>query len=246
MLIALYADIHGNRQAFEACMADARGRNVGQTVLLGDYVGYGADPEWVVERVQELVAAGAIAVVGNHDRGVSDTAVSMNQAAAAAIAWTRNQLGAEARRFLDQLPLSVEDAGRLYVHASPQAPERWHYVVDSEIARHGLDATHAAMAFCGHVHVPAVYGLSTTEKLTSFLPVAGVPVPMLRQRRWLAVMGSVGQPRDGRAAACYGLFDTARSELTYVRVPYDVEEAARRIRAAGLPESLASRLALGR
>lgn len=246
MLIAFYADIHANRQAFEACLSDARRHAIRQTVLLGDYVGYGADPDWVVTQVAEMVAAGAIAVVGNHDRAVSDPTQTMNPVATEAMIWTRNQLGVEARRFLDQLPVSVEDGGRLYVHASPDQPERWRYIVDPETARHGLDATHAGIAFCGHVHVPQVYGLSTTEKLTRFSPVAGVPVPMLRQRRWLAVMGSVGQPRDGRAAAAYAVFDTDRSELTVIRVPYDIDGAAARIREAGLPEPLATRLALGR
>ena len=77
------------------------------------------------------------------------------------------------------------------------------------------------------------------------MPADGKPIPLLGQRRWLAVLGAVGQPRDNNPAACYGLFDAERNRLTYVRVPYDVELAARKIRKAGLPEFLAARLTMG-
>jgi diadenosine tetraphosphatase ApaH/serine/threonine PP2A family protein phosphatase len=96
------------------------------------------------------------------------------------------------------------------------------------------------------VHVPALYGLTATAKLVSFTPVAGVAVPLARPRRWHAVLGAVGQPRDGEPAAAWSLLDTTASEITLHRVPYDVATAARKIRDAGLPEALASRLSRGR
>jgi diadenosine tetraphosphatase ApaH/serine/threonine PP2A family protein phosphatase len=246
MLIALFSDIHGNKEAFAACLADAKARGADQYVFLGDYVGYGAEPEWVVETLDTYLANRAIAVVGNHDRAISDPSLSMNATARAAIDWTRQILSAKARTLLDRLPLSVEDQGRLFVHADAAQPGRWNYIVDSETAWSSLDATKAQITFCGHVHVPAVYGVTATAKLARFMPVPGVGIPLLRQRRWLCVLGSVGQPRDGNPAACYGLFNTETSEMSYLRVPYDVEGAAARIRAAGLPDSLADRLLRGR
>src|SRR5690606_3164886 len=98
----------------------------------------------------------------------------------------------------------------------------------------------------GHVHKPALYSTTLGGKVTHFRPVAATPVPLLQQRRWLAVMGSVGQPRDGNAAAAYALYDTERANLSFQRVAYDVERAAKKIRAAGLPASLADRLLRGR
>lgn len=246
MRIAFLADIHGNRQAFEACLDHARGQGIKRYVLLGDYVGYGADPQWVVETVQALMDDGAIAIVGNHDRAIAEISPDMNPNARVAIAWTRDQLSADAQKFLLTLPMTVEDGARLYVHGDASAPEKWNYVTHSGDARVSLDATHAHTTFCGHVHVPAIYGVAPTGKLTTFIPVTGVDVPLLRQRRWLCVLGSVGQPRDGNPAACYGVLDTTKSEITYLRVPYDIEEAANRIRAAGLPDSLANRLSRGR
>jgi diadenosine tetraphosphatase ApaH/serine/threonine PP2A family protein phosphatase len=95
------------------------------------------------------------------------------------------------------------------------------------------------------VHVPRLYGITAAAKLVSFHPVPGVSVPLPRHRRWLAVLGAVGQPRDGNPAAAYAVLDTETSELTFLRVPYDVEVAAAKIRKAGLPETLAERLGKG-
>ncbi len=244
-MIALLADIHGNREAMTACLADAERRDADRYVFLGDLVGYGADPGWVTDRAMEYVARGAIAILGNHDAAAAGQQVAMNETAAAAIAWTRSQLDAAQRSFLEKLPLSVEDGARLYVHASADEPLRWHYVLDTHRARKSFDATPAQQTFCGHLHSPALYLLSQTGKLFSFTPTAGVGIPLLPGRRSLAVLGAVGQPRDHNPAASYALLDETQNMLTYVRVPYDVASAARKIRQAGLPAVLAARLEQG-
>jgi diadenosine tetraphosphatase ApaH/serine/threonine PP2A family protein phosphatase len=248
MLIALMADLHSNREAVEACLDHAEREGAHRLVFLGDVVGYGADPEWVTATVMDRVARrGALALLGNHDEAaIGRGHGGMNAVAEAAVAWTRTRLSAEATAFLGSLPLQAEEEDRLYVHADASAPARWRYVLEAEDARRSLEATEAQTTFCGHTHVPRLFGITAATKLTSFTPVAGVPVPLLRPRQWLAVLGAVGQPRDGNPAACYGMLDTARAELTWVRVPYDVETAAEKIRAAGLPESLALRLQRGR
>jgi len=245
MRLAFLADLHGNREAVSACLAHARGQGIDRYVLLGDYVGYGADPHWVLNQVMDLVAGGAIALLGNHDAAIFDPSETMNSYAMKAIEWTRTQLSEVEKQFLAALPMQAEDEDRLYVHADLLSGRKWHYLARSEDAARNLHATHQRSAFCGHVHIPAVYGITGTGKLTRFNPLAGVAVPLMRHRRWLSVMGSVGQPRDGNPAACYAVFDTARDELTYLRVPYDVEAAAAKIRAAGLPEVLATRLFKG-
>jgi diadenosine tetraphosphatase ApaH/serine/threonine PP2A family protein phosphatase len=246
MRIALFADIHANQPAFAACLAHARGDGAEQFILLGDYVGYGADPEWCVSTVMDLVADGAVALQGNHDCAVNDPRVQMNVEAKAAMEWTRGQLGQAQRKFLADLPLSFEEQGRLYVHADASRPGNWIYVVDASAAAHSMQATSLPVTFCGHVHRPALYSMSTTGKLTSFTPVAEVPILLLQGRQWLAVLGSVGQPRDGNPASSYAMLDTAKRELSYRRVPYDVGTAAERIRAQGLPSWLADRLFVGR
>ena len=245
MLIALMSDIHANREAFSACLAHAASYPVDRYVFLGDYVGYGADPGWAVDTVMDHVERGAIALLGNHDDAISAARVQMNEVALAAIEWTRTRLDARQREFLSRLPLTMEEADRLYVHASAQTPAAWHYVTDVHEARQSFDATARRATFCGHVHVPELYHLSAAGKIGAFTPVAGVGIPLLRRRRWLAVIGAVGQPRDGEPAACYAVLDEERRTLTYVRVPYDVAGAGAKIRAAGLPSILAVRLEQG-
>jgi diadenosine tetraphosphatase ApaH/serine/threonine PP2A family protein phosphatase len=242
MRIALLSDIHGNREALATCLEHARRTGVDRFIFLGDYVGYGADPGWVVDTVRTEVERGAVAILGNHDAALSAGTAGMSDLAARAIYWTRDQLDGGQQTFLAGLPLSVEEADRLYVHANAATPGDWSYITDLYSASRSIIATRAHATFCGHIHVPALYHMSMTGKFASFDPVDRVEIPLSPQRRWLAVIGSVGQPRDHNPAACYAVLDDERNVLTYIRVPYDVEAAARKIREAGLPIMLAARL----
>jgi diadenosine tetraphosphatase ApaH/serine/threonine PP2A family protein phosphatase len=244
MRTALLADIHANREALSACLAHARASGAQRYVFLGDHIGYGADPGWTVDTVMDYVDAGAIAVLGNHDAAITGRDEDLNETARIALAWTREQLTDRQRNFLEVLPLTAEIGDRLFVHASAWAPGNWDYVTGAEAASRSFAATRHRVTFCGHVHVPELYHVSMTGKIGAFTPVPGTAIPLSPQRRWLAVIGSVGQARDGVAAASYALLDEDR--LTYVRVPYDVESAAAKVRAAGLPEVLSLRLLNGR
>lgn len=246
MLLGIFSDMHANRQAFSACLDFAGANGAERIILLGDYVGYGADPEWTVETVMQLCDLGAMAVRGNHDQAIGTTGAGFNAEAQCAIEWTRGRLGAEQRRFLLGLPLTLQEEDRLYVHAEASSPARWRYVQSAADAGRSMMATSARITFCGHVHQPALYSLSSAGKMTRFIPTTGVAIQLLPGRHWLVVLGAVGQPRDGNPAACLAMFDTDKHEITYCRVPYDVEMAARRIRENGLPRWLADRLSIGR
>lgn len=245
MRIAFLTDIHGNREAFQACLDDVRARGVDRIVFLGDIVGYGADPEWCVHRVMDEMSRGAVAVLGNHDEAVNDQREGMTTNARITMTWTQGQLGTEERGFLASLPMEIKDGTRLYVHADASSPTRWNYVMDGSDAATSLKNTAAQSTFVGHVHRPAIYAIASTGKITNFVPVTGTPVPLLSQRRWLVVVGSVGQPRDGNPAAAYAIYDDETTEITSVRVAYDIDSAAAKIVAAGLPQALASRLKQG-
>lgn len=246
MRIALLADIHANRRALEACLAHARSQGADRLVFLGDYVGYGPDPGEVLARIMAETERGAVAVAGNHDQAVAEIRESMTSDAEAAMAWTRGRLGVAAREFLASLPMRFEDGPRLYVHASPQTYPEWIYLNDGAAARRALEASRAQTVYGGHTHLPALHGITATGQLVSFQPVPGVPIPLPRHRRWLSVVGAVGQSRDGNPSAAYATLDTDRSEITHWRVPYDVEATAQAILLAGLPSSLAERLLRGR
>ena len=246
MRIAVLTDIHANREAFEAVLADVAAHGVDRVALLGDIVGYGADPEWCCDRAEALVDGGAICVRGNHDNAASGAVEAMSFLAKRALEWTAGRLSAAQKAFLRGLPYVAEAEWVLFVHASANRPEEWSYGTSDTRAAPSFRACGARVILCGHVHVPllASCDIGGVVREQSFRP--GLPIPLLPSRRWLAVVGSVGQPRDGVAQAAWVLLDTDTQELTFRRSPYDVATAAQKVRAAGLPEELAVRLLVGR
>ncbi|WP_431854163.1 metallophosphoesterase family protein [Azospirillum sp.] len=246
MRIALLADLHANREAVEACLAHAARAGAERYVFLGDLVGYGADPGWVVDTVMERVGRGDAAVYGNHDEAaLLGPSERMSGDARASAEWTAARLTEPQRAFLAGLPLSVEDGPCLYVHANAWDPGRWAYVRGTAEARRSLEATERRVTLCGHVHQPALYHQAPGGPAIRFEPAPGAPVPLGGRRRWLAIPGSVGQPRDGNPAACCAVLDATAGVLTFHRVPYDHEAAADKVRRAGLPPRLAARLREG-
>lgn len=244
MRIAVLTDIHANRAALEAVLADAAARGAGRHAVLGDIVGYGPDPEWCTDRVIELAGQGAICLRGNHDSALWQDE-SMNPVARAAIDWTRPRLSGLQRAFLEGLPLTAREGAVLFTHASANAPQDWIYVTGPGSAMPSFRVCDAGLILCGHVHRPGLYSCDLRGEVRGHEPKVGTPAPLLASRRWLATVGSVGQPRDGVPAAGYAIWDTGRRELAFLRVPYDAAATAARVRAAGLPEALAQRLLKG-
>jgi diadenosine tetraphosphatase ApaH/serine/threonine PP2A family protein phosphatase len=249
MKLALLSDLHANRQALEACLADAGMRGAMQYAFLGDLVGYGGEPASVLDRVMAMAGQGAWVLRGNHDDAALATSAGSDRPDESGAAWTRSQLSAAQRDFLASLPLVLQKDFMLLVHASAREPQRWDYVDDAVTATVSLDAAStegASHVFSGHVHEQRLFFQGTGRGAMAFEPTPGVPIPVPRHRRWLATIGSVGQPRDGRRDAMYALFDSASMRLVFIRVPYDHAAAAQAIRRAGLPDFNAQRLALGR
>jgi diadenosine tetraphosphatase ApaH/serine/threonine PP2A family protein phosphatase len=246
MLIAVLSDIHANREAFDACLAHARRAGAEQFVLLGDLVGYGADPGYVVDTALDMQAQGAIVIKGNHDEAAVGEMGHMNSYARTALEWTREQLTPAQKDFLASLPFSVEQGEVLFVHSEAASPASWIYVVSAQEADRSMDAAHQRVTFCGHVHRPQLYYRSGSKPTMFFQPSTGMAIPLAKSHKWHVVLGSVGQPRDEIPSAAYALYDAAKSVLTFQRVAYDVERAARKIKSAGLPQILSARLFIGR
>ncbi|TGQ47730.1 metallophosphoesterase family protein [Mesorhizobium sp. M00.F.Ca.ET.216.01.1.1] len=246
MRIAILSDVHANREAFDVVLEAARERGTDQLVLLGDLVGYGPDPVYVVEKAADLVDQGALCIMGNHDEAVALNRGDMTENARVASRWTRERLAPVHVDFLARLPLSLQSEDRLYVHASAERPGKWLYIRDVDAADRCLSSSKSRFIFCGHTHIPALYYALPGRRPIYFKPLDNVAVPFSILSRHLVIVGAVGQPRDGNPAACFALVDTERHEVSMIRVPYDHEETARKIAAFGLPAWLGMRLKIGR
>lgn len=246
MRLALLTDLHANKEALDACLAHARLQQADSFAFLGDFVGYGADPQAVVDSVMEHVAQGAIAVQGNHDYfATCGERPQMHAEAREVIAWTRTQLTPVQLLFLGGLPPTAKLGNIMFVHASAHEPMAWEYVTGVEQAERSLRASHSRIVCSGHVHAPALYRRADDGKIGTYTPVPGRAIALQPQHQYLVIPGAVGQPRDGNSSACYAVFDDARRELTYFRVPYDHGAAARKVISAGLPIVFAMRLIEG-
>lgn len=252
MTWALITDLHANLQAFEAVLADARAKGATRFALLGDFVGYGANPSEVLDLALALHRDGAIAVQGNHDAATAAGAKpSMHADARQVLEWTRAQLSEAQLQWLADLPLRARAEECLFTHANAYDPGGWDYIMGRTEAVRSLTAAAQAGArfnVCGHMHDPRLFHLSGTGKAGEFAPQAGVNMPLPAHRKWLLIPGSCGQPRDGNPAACYALWEPGDGALTdgwvrFERVPYDVDGATQALRASSLPAALSQRMA---
>ncbi len=240
-------DIHANLEALDSCLADAAVRGYDDVVVLGDVVGYGADPNAVVERVRALQPMAIVR--GNHDK-VScglEAADGFNSVARAAAHWTLGALTPDNRQWVAALPKGpiTVDADVEICHGSPIDEDE--YIFGQSEARIALLTTKRNVCLFGHTHYPAVFeSLNGTMEAAR---VAGAVAPELVLRtgiKYLINPGSVGQPRDGDPRAAYAIVDVLAARVEMVRLPYAVAIAQDKIRKAGLPDPLADRLAAGR
>jgi len=241
MRCAILGDIHGNLQALEAVLADAREYGCTEFHCLGDVVGYNANPSECLEIVRNLPGA---CVLGNHDQAAFGeySLEGFSSFASVSLEWTRGVLNADQKAWLGSLRLQRQIRKTTLVHATLDSPESWGYVRTDFEAQLSLACQRTPLCFIGHTHVPKSFGQGVGEMLL-FENVDGVELP--RSPKLLINAGSVGQPRDGDWRAAYMIHDEDSGGLWLRRVEYDVESASRAVLAAGLPSKLAERLHKG-
>ena len=237
---AVVSDVHANLEALDAVLTDAKARGADDIVCLGDFVGYGASPNECVDRLRPMIE---LAVLGNHDQAVFDPSwlENFNDEAATAARWTTTALRDENLAYLRTLPYSLPWHGVRLVHASPADPEAWNYVFTPHEAVLEMDACTESVCFVGHSHYPGTFELQGGHAAyTRDRSIVG-----RRDRRYLIVVPSVGQPRDGDPRAGYLMWNDEEWTFEHVRLEYDLEGAIGRIEAAGLPQTLGERLRRG-
>jgi diadenosine tetraphosphatase ApaH/serine/threonine PP2A family protein phosphatase len=242
----ILSDIHANVDAFDAVLAHASGA-WDRALVLGDLVGYGADPNAVVDRVRALALEAVIR--GNHDKAASgiDDGSQFNHVARIAAIWTGTQLTPENLAYVRALPMGPVQVDALteICHGTPFDED--HYVFDGHDASLALQSAQRPLCLFGHTHLPSLFKVvDDLFEGTALDPDRDLVIPLQRGARYLINVGSIGQPRDGDPRAGYGILDDEARELRTFRVRYPVEKAQHKIMAAGLPASLANRLALGR
>lgn len=247
MRYLILSDIHANIDALDAVLEASPGTAWDRAVVLGDLVGYGAEPNGVVDRVRELDPLAIIR--GNHDKaacGIEDGS-NFNQVARMAAVWTGEALSSSNREYLRALPAGplTLDGGVQICHGAPFDED--YYIFDSDDGQRALDSATEPLCLFGHTHLPVVF-LRDAVSFEGFAPRSDddSSVTIREDVSYLINPGSVGQPRDGDPRAAFAIFDTTEASLLLRRVVYPVDKAQRRILRAGLPASLANRLAIGR
>ena len=246
MRYLILTDIHANLEGLETCLKDARVRGYDESLVLGDIVGYGPDPNGVIDIIRELKPKAIVR--GNHDK----VALGMNQAegfhaaARAAAHWMLESLTRENREWLVALPMgpTIIDGELEICHGAPFDEDA--YIFDELDARHAFEAATAPVCFYGHTHFAVVFRM-IKDLLEIVSPADGETALTIEPgARYLVNPGSVGQPRDGDPRAAYAIYDVAAKHLDLIRLPYPLEVTQEKMLKVGLPDPLARRLALGR
>jgi predicted phosphodiesterase len=245
MRYGIVSDIHSNLDALNAVLKELDGLDMAQLVCLGDIVGYGPDPN---ECCELLRARNCLAIAGNHDEAVAkeDVVERFNSLAAQAIAWTREKLTPENRRYLLTLPLERHFDTFDIVHGAPHA--HFEYITDATDACNAFEHVQRQVTFIGHTHVAEVFfqeSVQTPPQTYHQRLANGGRIEVAPQFRYIVNPGSVGQPRDRNPQASFGLFDDDRKVIEIHRVGYDVSNVRKKMERADLPVELAERLSMG-
>ena len=236
MKYGILSDIHANLEALTSVLEDARAAGVKRFICLGDIVGYNANPSECLDIIRGLSCA---VVKGNHDAYASGDEIpeGVNGRARESLEWTRKKLSPEQLEWLEGLPMQRRIGDLEIVHASMYEPENWHYVVNGIEAILHFHFQQAQVCFYGHIHQQIYF--STEERRTNRdfekFSIEG-------DDQFFINVGSVGQPRSDDKRAEYVIYDTKEKSIEPRKVEYDIDEACRKIREAGLPEHNALRL----
>lgn len=243
MIYALISDVHGNLEALTAVMDDIKRHGaIDEIFFLGDAVGYGANPNEVLQIINSHCH---VKLMGNHDYsalGLLDPA-EFNVYAQSGINFSVSVLTTQSQGILSSFRLIDRVGDLLLVHATPDEPDAWNYCLSSAEANRQFCCFDEPICFLAHSHQPLVF---VQDPLGECDMLRDEELKLSDENRYIINIGSVGQPRDGDPRACYVIYDTISQRLQYRRLHYDIETAQGKMRAVDLPDFLIERLAAGR
>jgi len=244
MRYLVFSDIHSNFEAFEKFLAHKKVKNVDRILFLGDLVGYGPDPDKVIAQFKELPHVRSVR--GNHDKVIADLESSslFNPAAAFSAEWSKLKISPPNYQFLKKLPKGPQVIDRFITICHGSTFDEDYYVFSQFEASESFKFMETSIGFFGHTHFPIIYYLRN-EKLDIVHLTENTRIKLDANTRYLINPGSIGQPRDKNPASSFIIFDSGKMEISFNRFSYDVTKTQKKIREAGLPELLASRLEAG-
>ncbi len=245
MRALVISDLHSNAEALRAVLSHVRRKKFEHIICLGDFVGYGAQPNQVLDSMRSLRGT-KIYIRGNHDRVAAgmDDGSGFNPAAREAAVWTRSHLSKPNRRFLETLTVGpVQHDGVMMCHGSPYDEDE--YLFTEHHAAQIFVQYDAPIILYGHTHLPVVFWTDERRLVMGTLVGGEATFRLDASRRYLINPGSVGQPRDRNPEASCAIFDSGRRTVQFFRVPYDYTRTQAAIVKAGLPRALADRLQFG-
>jgi len=242
----ILSDIHSNDEALAAVIARVRRKKFDKVVVLGDFVGYGANPNQIVERIRKIKRE-KIMIRGNHDKVVvgAETGDLFNSVALEAARWTGNRLTAANWKYIEALPMgpAIVDGDFAVCHGSPLDEDA--YIFSDIDAYMNFQQGNWKVCFFGHSHIPSVFTLERNAIRVEVVRGDRTKLVLDPRKRYLINPGSIGQPRDRNPNAAYAIFDAKERVVFFDRVSYDVGRAREKILRAGLPAMLGDRLPLG-
>ncbi len=246
MRYLILSDIHSNAEALSAVLARVRRKKFDRVVVLGDFVGYGANPNQVIDKIREIRKEKTM-IRGNHDKVVCgiDSGDLFNPVALKAARWTTEKLTPRNRTFLEALPVgpAIVDGAFAICHGSPRDEDA--YIFTDYDAYLNFREMTSSVCFFGHSHIPCVFTLEEHGILVELVKGDRVRYPLRKGLRYLINPGSIGQPRDRNASAAYAIYDAEENVVHFDRVAYSAEKARDKIYKAGLPHILGDRLLVG-
>ena len=245
MKYLIISDLHSNLEALSAVMAMVKRKRFDRVLVLGDLVGYGANPNQIIDIIRRLKQA--VVIRGNHDKVASglESGENFNRAAMQSALWTRSKLTSDNRAYLSRLPQGpvMVDGEIVVSHGTPLDEDA--YIFSDYDAYEVFQAFDFKICFFGHTHLPVIYAVSN-QRLYTFRPNGDrVRVELVQGYKYMINPGSVGQPRDKNPMASFAIYDSENRSITFKRVEYSIPKTQDKILKAGLPQSLANRLAIG-
>lgn len=242
MKIGFFSDVHANWEALSACLKDFEKQGLNKLFFLGDAVGYGADPNLVVQKINEICE---IKILGNHDAAVIGrlSPEYFNHYAQKSFYHTQKVLTQDNFKLLENFSISSEWDKFFLVHALPNDPESWGYILTLGDAEENFDSFQTQVCLIGHSHRPVIVEKQGDKRAVQ---VRSDTLVFDQNCRYIVNVGSVGQPRDGNPNACYLIYDSEKDEISYRRVEYDLKSAQDKMREANMPGYLVDRLSSGK